>query len=56
MNDSFLMCFLERFLNRNRTAFNPAGQRFSRNQFHHQEVAAAGFFDSVDRSDVSDAT
>ena len=57
MDDSFLMrrfqCFadllrnLQRFIDRNRPALDAFRQRFSFDKFHHQELAFAGFFQSV---------
>jgi len=40
------------FFDRNSAALHPVRQRFSRNQLHHQKVAAVAFLQSVDRGDA----
>ncbi len=62
MDDSFLVRRLqrfadllrnpERFIDRNRPSLDALGQRFSIDEFHHQELASAGFFQSVDGRNV----
>src|SRR5262249_4160000 len=62
MDDSELMRGLQRFrdlpgdrqgyFKRNPTTLYSLFQRFSRDQFHHEKVAAIDFFHSVNRSDV----
>ena len=40
------------FIDWNRAALDPLRQRFSPDEFHHEELAFAGFFQSVNRCDV----
>ena len=44
----------ERFFDRDagRVPRDPLGQRFALHQLHHQEVAAAGLLDTVERGDI----
>src|SRR5262249_31632020 len=44
---AYLLSNLQRFIYRDRSSFDALGQRFSTNEFHHEELPVARFFQSM---------